>query len=155
MNMKIETSETIDLLNNLIEICKDGSQGFKTAADDSKDLELQAIFRRYSTQREDFSRELRLLVASLGGDADKHGSVTGAIHRGWINIKAAVSSNEPHAVLDEAERGEDAAVSAYRDASEQIYEPLARDVVTRQFTAVKAAHDHVRDLRDSPRYAKE
>jgi uncharacterized protein (TIGR02284 family) len=153
-HMKIETSETIDLLNNLIETCKDGCEGFKTAADDSKDPELQAIFRRYATQRETFSRELRQLVASLGGDADKHGSVTGAIHRGWINIKAAVSTNEPHAVLAEAERGEDAAVSAYRDASEQIYEPLARDVVTRQFTAVKAAHDHVRDLRDSPRYAK-
>jgi uncharacterized protein (TIGR02284 family) len=152
--MKTETSETIDLLNSLIETCKDGCDGFKTAADDSKNLELQGIFRRYSTQRADFARELRQLIASLGGEPDKHGSVTGAIHRGWINIKAAVSSNEPHAVLAEAERGEDAAVAAYRDASEQIYEPAARDLVSRQFTAVKAAHDHIRDLRDSPRFAQ-
>jgi uncharacterized protein (TIGR02284 family) len=152
--MKIETTETIELLNGLIETCKDGCEGFKTAADDSKDPELQTIFRRYSTQRADFARELRQLVDSLGGDPDKRGSISGALHRGWINIKAAVSSNEPHAVLSEAERGEDAAVSAYRDASEQIYEPVARDLVSRQFTAIKAAHDHVRDLRDGPRYAK-
>jgi uncharacterized protein (TIGR02284 family) len=152
--MKIETTETIDLLNPLIETCKDGCEGFKTAADDSKDTELQTLFRRYSAQRSEFARELRQLVGSLGGDPDKHGSVTGALHRGWLNIKAAVSSNEPHAVLAEAERGEDAAVAAYRDASEQIYDPVARDLVSRQFTAVKAAHDNVRDLRDSPRYAK-
>ncbi|MGC4072807.1 MAG: PA2169 family four-helix-bundle protein [Nibricoccus sp.] len=152
--MKTETSETIDLLNNLIETCKDGCEGFKTAADDAKDPQLQAVFRRYSAQRADFARELRQLVGTLGGDPDKHGSITGALHRGWINIKAAVSSNEPHAVLAEAERGEDAAVAAYRDASEQIYEPVARDLVSRQFTAVKAAHDQVRDLRDSSRYAK-
>ena len=152
--MKTDTTETIDLLNPLIEICKDGCEGFKTAADDSKDPELQAIFRRYSAQRSNFARELRELVGRLGGDPDKHGSVSGALHRGWINIKAAVSSNEPHAVLAEAERGEDAAVAAYRDASEQIYDPIARDVVSRQFIAVKAAHDNVRDLRDGPRYAK-
>lgn len=152
--MKTETSETIDLLNSLVETCKDGCEGFKTAAEDAKDPELQTIFRRYSTQRADFARELRQLIGTLGGDPDKHGSITGALHRGWINIKSAVASNEPHAVLAEAERGEDAAVSAYRDASEQIYEPVARDLVSRQFTAVRAAHDHVRDLRDSPRYAK-
>jgi uncharacterized protein (TIGR02284 family) len=149
-----DTSETIDVLNTLIETCKDGCEGFKTAAADSKDAELQTIFNRYSAQRADFARELRQLVSTLGGDPDKSGSVTGALHRGWINIKAAVSSNEPHAVLAEAERGEDAAVSAFRNASEQMYEPLGRDLVSRQFTAVKAAHDHVRDLRDSPRYAK-
>lgn len=149
-----DTSVTIDLLNNLIETCKDGCEGFKTAANDAKDPELKRIFTRYSTQRADFARELRQLVSSLGGDPDKHGSATGALHRGWINIKAAISSNEPHAVLAEAERGEDAAVDAYREASEQIYEPAARDLVSRQFTAVKTAHDQVRDLRDSPRYAK-
>jgi uncharacterized protein (TIGR02284 family) len=152
--MKSETSETIDLLNNLVETCKDGCEGFQTAADESKDPNLQSIFRRYSTQRADFARELRQVIGTLGGEPDKHGSVSGALHRGWINIKAAVSSNEPHAVLEEAERGEDAAVAAYRDASEQIYDPVARDLVSRQFTAVKAAHDEVRDLRDSPRYAK-
>ncbi len=152
--MKIETSETIDLLNNLIETCKDGCEGFKAAADDSQDHELKILFTRYSSQRSEFARELRQLVTQLGGDPDKHGSVTGALHRGWINIKAAVSSNEPHAVLAEAERGEDAAVAAYRDASEQMYDPVARDLVSRQFTAVKAAHDQIRDLRDSPRYAK-
>jgi uncharacterized protein (TIGR02284 family) len=150
--MKTPTTETIELLNNLVEICRDGSEGFKIAADDSKNLELQGIFRNYSLQRTAFASELRQLIVSLGGEAEKHGSVAGALHRGWINIKAAVSSNEPHAVLAEAERGEDAAVAAYREASEQIYDPAARDLVSRQFTAIKAAHDHIRDLRDSPRF---
>jgi len=152
--MKTETSETIDLLNNLIETCKDGAHGFKVAAEDAKDAELQTIFRRYSEQREQFSHELLQCVTSLGGEPEKSGSVAGSLHRGWINIKSAVASNEPHAVLAECERGEDTAVKDFRDATEQVYEPSARELVSRQFTAVKAAHDHVRDLRDGPRYAK-
>ena len=93
-------------------------------------------------------------MQQLGGKADDHGSVTGKMHRGWINLKAAISSNEPHAVLSECERGEDAAVAAYREALEKIDDVRAREVVLRQSALVQSAHDTVRDLRDNPMYKK-
>lgn len=152
--MKLKADDTIDTLNNLIEICKDGAHGFKVAADDAKDGELRALFMRYSQERESFAQELRARVTALGGDPDKSGTATGALHRGWINLKAAVSSNEPHAVLAEAERGEDAAVAAYRKALESITDAPSRELISHQFPTVKAAHDRVRDLRDSATYQK-
>ncbi len=152
--MKTDTSETISLLNSLIETCKDGEKGYTASAEDAKDSELQTILRRYAQQRADFARELSAVVRAQGGDPDKTGSVSGAVHRGWINLKSALSTREPHAVLVEAERGEDVAVSTYRNASEQLYDPTLRDLVSRQFSGVKAAHDHIRELRDSPRFAK-
>jgi uncharacterized protein (TIGR02284 family) len=77
------------------------------------------------------------------------------MHRGWINLKAALSTNEPQAVLEEAERGEDAAVAAYREALEQTdIDPATRELINSQYAEVKAAHDHVRNLRDSGTYRK-
>jgi len=146
---------TIDTLNDLTEILKDGEYGFRTAAKDVKAPELAVLFERYATQRAEFASTLQAHVISLGAKIEKSGSVTGDLHRGWINLKAALSTNEPHAVLAEAERGEDAAVAQYKKALERgdLDQPT-RDLISRQYTEVKAAHDNVRALRDSSKYAK-
>jgi len=146
--MKTQNENSIATLNHLIETCRDGAQGYKVAADDAKDAALRSRFLGYSQEREAFTRELAACVRTLGGDPDKSGSVTGTVHRGWINLKAALSSDEPHAVLAECERGEDSAVAAYREASASLTDPAASAIVSRQMTAVQAAHDCVRDLRD-------
>lgn len=153
--MNSTINETIDVLNELTEVLKDGQHGFQTAAKDVKAPDLAEIFRRYATQRAEFAARLQANVARLGASVEKSGSLTGSLHRGWINLKSALSSNEPQAVLEEAERGEDAAVAAYRKALEhQDLDNETRELIRTQFTAVKAAHDHVRTLRDSGTYRK-
>ena len=153
MNSTIYT--TIDTLNDLTEVLKDGQHGFQTAAKDVKAPELAQIFQRYATQRGEFAARLQAHVAALGAKVEKSGSVAGSMHRGWINLKSALSTNEPQAVLEEAERGEDAAVAAYRKALEHAdLDADTRNLIMSQSTAVKAAHDHVRDLRDSGKYRK-
>jgi len=146
--MKTQNENSIATLNGLIETCRDGAQGYKVAADDAKDAGLRSRFLGYAQEREAFTRELSACVRALGGDPDKMGSVTGTVHRGWINLKAALSSDEPHAVLAECERGEDSAVKAYREAGSSLTDPAASVIVLRQMKAVQAAHDCVRELRD-------
>ena len=146
--------KSISILNDLIETCKDGQQGFATAAKDAKDAELGQVFSHYAAQRANYIRELQQRVRALGGDPDKHGSVSGSLHRGWINLKAALTSDEPHAVLAECERGEDAAVANYRAAlKETELETESRALVQRQAAGVQEAHDRVKQLRDSVAYA--
>ena len=153
MSMNVSNEKTISVLQDLIETNRDGQHGFRTAAEDAKDAELARVFSQFSTQRTTFIAELQDRVRSLGGDADKSGSVAGSLHRGWIDLKAALSSNEPHAVLAEAERGEDAAVKSYREALEENLDPVTRGIVSRQYASVQAAHDRVKGLRDSVAYA--
>jgi uncharacterized protein (TIGR02284 family) len=153
--MKSTINATIETLNDLIEVLKDGQHGFQTAAKDVKAPELAQAFQGYARQRGEFAANLQAHVAALGANVEKSGSVSGTMHRGWINLKSALSTNEPQAVLEEAERGEDAAVAAYRKAVEhQNLDAATRELITSQATAVKAAHDHVRDLRDSGKYRK-
>jgi uncharacterized protein (TIGR02284 family) len=146
--------QTIRTLRALIEICQDGQRGFETAAGDARAGELSQLFLAYAQERGEYVKALQAQVAALGGDAGKSGSVGGSLHRGWMNLKSAMASDEPHAVLVECERGEDAAVEAYREALETALDPESRKIVAHQARAVQATHDRLKQLRDSTIYAK-
>jgi uncharacterized protein (TIGR02284 family) len=149
MTMKMTNEKTFSVLKDLIETCKDGQHGYRTAAEDAKDAELSRIFTEFAAQRSSFAAELQDRMRSLGDDSTASSSVSGSLHRGWINLKAALTSNEPHAVLAECERGEDAAVKAYRDALDENLDPVTRGVISRQYASIQVAHDRVKQLRDS------
>ncbi|HYF37513.1 MAG TPA: PA2169 family four-helix-bundle protein [Prosthecobacter sp.] len=138
-------------LNDVIETLKDGQEGFRTAAEDVENPQLKSLFREYSQQRAKLAAELQSLARSLGeSEPEDNGSVGGALHRGWIDLKSALASRDEHAILAECERGEDVAVKTYKDALDDPDLPAnVRQILQSQFAAVKAAHDRVRDLRDS------
>lgn len=138
--------KTISVLNDLIETCRDGEQGFRTAADGVNDPNLKALFNRYSAQRGEFASELQALVSGLGGSPSTAGSAAGAVHRGWINIKQAVTGKDMRSVISEAERGEDMAKESYQKALQEYMSPEIRSVIQRQYSAVLEAHDEVRRL---------
>lgn len=140
---------TISTLNNLIETCKDGQEGFKQAAEGITRSDVKSSFYEFGQQRAKFAGELQALVRELGGDPETTSSTVGALHRGWINIKSAITGKDDAAILNEAERGEDIAVNAYKKALDETLPANVQTVVQRQSTEVKAAHDKVRDMRDS------
>ncbi len=141
--------ETISTLNNLIETCKDGQEGFKQAAEGVERSDLKSLFYDLGQQRARFAGELQTLVRELGGDPEKTSSTAGALHRGWINIKSLVTGKDEAGVLNEAERGEDVAKKAYKDALAENLPANVMTVVQAQANEVMTAHDRVRDLRDS------
>jgi uncharacterized protein (TIGR02284 family) len=131
----------------LIETCKDGQDGFQTAAEGVKRSEFKSLFYQYSQQRAQFAGELQAEVRRLGGDPEQAGSVAATLHRGWINLKSAVTGEDETAVLAECERGEDSAVSNYRDALADANLPAdVRAVLERHYAQVQEAHDRIRNL---------
>lgn len=141
--------ETISTLNNLIETCKDGQEGFKQAAEGVERSDLKSLFYDLGQQRAKFAGELQALVRELGGDPETTSSAAGALHRGWINIKSYVTGKDEAGVLNEAERGEDIAKKAYKDALAENLPANVMTVVQAQANEVMTAHDKVRDLRDA------
>lgn len=144
--MATDYDEVISTLNNLIETCKDGQNGYQTAAEGVKNSELKTLFGTYSQQRAQFAGELQAEVRRFGGDPEKTGSTAAALHRGWIDIKSAVTGEDEHAVIAECERGEDSAVKNYEEALKGTLPSEAETTVRRQYMEVKAAHDRIHAL---------
>ena len=144
----MSNDDVISRLNGLIETCRDGQEGFKQAAEGVDRDDLKTLFYEFSQERASFVGELQDDVRGLGGDPENTGSITGAMHRGWINIKSAVTGKDEAAILNECERGEDVAKEQYSSALEQPLPEVIRQVVQNQYTKVLHAHDRVKALRD-------
>ena len=139
-------SEVISTLNDLIETCRDGQKGFQAAADGVANGELKSLFLEYSRQRASFVGELQDEVRRLGGDPQQTGSIAATLHRGWIDIKSAVTGEDEAAVISECERGEESAVENYREALGADLPTNVRAIVERQFSQIKSARDRISAL---------
>jgi uncharacterized protein (TIGR02284 family) len=87
-------------------------------------------------------------IQSLGGDVRDSGSALGAVHRGWVSMKLALSSQDDKVVLGEAERGEADALTRYREALQKPLPAAIRSLVERQLQAVQRHHDQIKMLRN-------
>ncbi len=145
--------DTISVLNNLIETNKDGQEGFKQAAEGIEDSSLKSLFYEIGQQRSQNAGELQGLVRQLGGDPETSSSTAGALHRSWINIKSLVTGKDEAGILAEAERGEDSAKKAYKDALAGSLSADVLSVVQKQADQVMKDHDRIRDLRDAAQAA--
>jgi uncharacterized protein (TIGR02284 family) len=145
----VDNDAVISTLNGLIETCKDGQLGFQQSSEGVERSDLKSFFSECSLQRSKFAGELQTLVQTLGGDPENSGSIAGSLHRGWINIKSAVTGKDEGAILNECERGEDIAKNAYKEALEGFLPDYMREVVQKQYQGVSAAHDRVKALRDA------
>ena len=147
-------ADNTSMLNDLIETSKDGENGFRSAAEDAKSAELKATFLRRAEDCAKGASELQQLVSRMGGNPEQGGSVAGAMHRGWMDLKAKVAHRDDLAILEECERGEDVAKAKYRKALDASLPDDVRAVVQRQYDGVVSNHDAVRDLRDRYRLTK-
>jgi uncharacterized protein (TIGR02284 family) len=150
----MDKDDVISTLNDLIETCKDGEEGFRTCAEDISDPQLKTLFMDRAQSCASSANELQEFVISLGGDPETRSSLSGTLHRRWVDLKSAITGKDDEAILNECERGEDVAVKSYRNALEKDLPPDIRSVVERQYNGVLRNHDQVKSLRDQIRAAK-
>ncbi len=144
----MDNDDVIDVLNDVLESARDGEYGFQSCAEHADSSQLKTIFQRHSRECAAAAVELEHEIRRLGGDPASGGSVAGALHRGWVSVKTALSTSDDKAVLAECERGEDAAVARYRKALKSNLPADARALLERQLQGAQRNHDEVRALRD-------
>ena len=143
-----QQEDAISTLEQLIETCRDGQNGYRDAAQHIKSPNIRTWFNQQSLERGQFAAELEQQVQRLGKpDPDREGSVSGALHRKWFELKEKISGSD-ESVLSEVERGEDNAKHNYEEALKKDLPTDIRVIVERQAQSVFAAHDHARNLRD-------
>jgi uncharacterized protein (TIGR02284 family) len=147
--MARDNDAAISVLNDLIETCKDGANGFRTAADAVRSPEAKALFTSRVPIIEHAAAELQAEVRRLGGEPETSGTVAASVHRGWINLKAAVTGKDEAAIITECERGEQLAAKNYEDALKKDLPADVRALVERQYRGTLQNLELVRALGDA------
>jgi len=140
--------ETIEKLQTLIRANIDSFEGFEESASLIADENIKQVFAELAVERTAMAVELQQFVEYNGEESVDSGSFAASVHRAWMNVRSAVSSNDSATVLSEAERGEDHIKEAYEDVLKDTAGSAMNDVLQQQYAKVKAGHDRIRDLRD-------
>jgi len=144
--------EVIGLLNRLIETSLDGAQGFLSCAQEIEaPEELKSFFVAASQRCRNGAIELQDQVRRLGGDPKRTGSIAGAVHRTWIDIKAAFTGKDLRVILGAIEAGEEFADKRYREALARDLPSEIRALVARQHRGLQEKLSAVRQFKRSPR----
>jgi uncharacterized protein (TIGR02284 family) len=149
----MDQNDAISVVENLIETSKDGEKGYRDAAEHAKRPDLKSYFNEQSAERGRFAQELQAELAKLGKpDKKVSGSASGAIHRAWLDTKAALGGGDK-SILESVEAGEDNSKDTYKKALTGNLPDSLQQIVRRQADSVQRAHDKVKMLRDEAKAA--
>jgi uncharacterized protein (TIGR02284 family) len=137
------------VLLSLVETLQDSQKGFADIGEHLTDEQVKRYFLAESLKRANFRAELENELHRAGmADVKESGSVTGAVHRAWGDLKAKLGGGD-HTLLETAEQGEDEAKKAYKNALEQDLPLPIRQLLTEQQAHVMTSHDYVKAHRDA------
>ena len=143
--------ETIEVLNDLIQINNDRITGYEKAIRETKaeDEDLKILFATMIAESHRNKIALATEVQTMGAEVENGTTTSGKIYRAWMDVKAVFTGHDRHTVLANCEAGEDAAKKAYRTALEHESLPAyIRELLVQQEGALLASHDEIKSLRD-------
>lgn len=141
--------DTVKALQDILEKNYDAEKGYKRAMQDAKTPALKNFLRQQALQRSDFATAIDKKLHDLDETPIENGSVSGTLHRAWINIKSSVAGNEDEAVLEEVIRGEKASIDDYQDVIEKnILAPEISSLLESQLTDIQNTLSRVKTLED-------
>lgn len=147
----VDRDDVLEALDDLLKTCRDGEKGFQEAAEHTRTATLAQVLRERARTCAQGAEELAGVIARLGGEVNDRGSATGALHRGWVSARGSVGALSDLDMLEECERGEDAALGRYRKALQQPLPDDIRALVQRQMDGAQRNHDQIKQLRDAER----
>ncbi|MBI2721118.1 MAG: PA2169 family four-helix-bundle protein [Bacteroidetes bacterium] len=143
--------ETTTSINSLIIINNDRYEGYKKAADETKDADLKALFTKYSLQSKGFGESLRPFSDTEDQPKQNETTNSGKLYRVWMDVKAAMTANDRKAILSSCEFGEDVAKKTYDEVLEHADSVPSEvlDIIRKHRSELQKAHDEVKALRDA------
>jgi len=136
-------------LNELLEKNYDAEAGYKLAKDKVDNTVLKEFFDRQQKERYNFGHELKTEMKTFGQEPEKGTSIKGDAHRTWMNIKSTFTSENEEAMLEEAIRGEKAAIEEYNEIINDTTLPAStKSILTKHRDSIKASLNHVNKMEE-------
>ncbi len=143
----VTTEEAIHHLNDLTAVAHDGAEGYLNAAEHVNNMHFQTVFEEYAKQRTGFVHELQAEVRRLGGEPIDSGTLGASVHRGWLDLKSALTGGSAAAIVAACETGEDSAQAAYERVVNIDISGETRTLVEKQWHKIQEAHQRLINLK--------
>lgn len=141
--------ETVNHLQDLLVKNYDAEKGFKKSMEMVKSESLKHFLQKQAAQHSRFATELTDQLRNLNEEPREKGSITGDMHRAWIDIKTSVSGNKDESVLAECIRGEQASVEEYEEKMRAHHFPQQiSSVLQRQSQEIQRTLSQVKEMDD-------
>ncbi len=125
MMTRLTTQETLDVLQDLLQLSKAGERAYGRARECAHDRRLSLAFLASESERRAVVRQLSEAIESLGGLPQPEGVPAGAFHQPWLGAFETAAQADTQALLDELVASEREVVARTLDA---LNRPLARRV---------------------------
>ncbi len=129
MSNTMEPGQIAAVVSRLQALNRDAAAGYEKAAQDVQNPTLRELFEAHVLRRSNNESELGQVVSQLGGDQQADPSLTGAVHRAWIDVKSAVAGRQGDEIVDECLRGDKAYVEEYQKALEHPLPTAVRSLL--------------------------
>ncbi|TDR81967.1 ferritin-like domain-containing protein [Paludibacterium purpuratum] len=130
----MQNQALVEVLNDLIEVCKDGEYSFTQSANQALADELKAVLHRRAADYRVAAHALQDLVRIHGGRAYTGGTLSGALYRAWVGGRSILlGQSEDRVILQERERGEAKAKEKYAQALMLPLPDSVQLIVQRQY----------------------
>jgi uncharacterized protein (TIGR02284 family) len=147
--MTITADKHVKTLNGLISAMLDSALGYEEAAKAAKKPAFKTLFDDRALARRRLATELQGEVRQLGGTPEDDGSIMGAAHRMFLNLKNTVTGTD-QSVIAEVENGERHMKAELDDAlATEALPESARAAVMRANEAISADQDKMITLKHS------
>jgi len=138
--------EIANNLNQLLEKNYDAEKGYKDAADKVQNTRMKQFLEEQAQLRYDFGHQIKSEIKAFDGEVDKGGSVKGSMHRAWMDLKSAVTSDKEENVMEEVQRGEQSAIEEYNEVINKSNLPATtKDILTQQRDKIQQAQQSAKN----------
>jgi len=152
--MAAATTDLRDRVVKVINSCLGGAHGFEAAANAINDTACKKELALLGRKRRVFTTQLQTLLEALG-DSAIESNTTGAgffaqcwttSDQGWVNPGQVYIGDTRDALLAECERGEVAAIEAYRQVLDEPLPEVTRQIIASQFRDMLRSHERIKAL---------
>ncbi len=143
----MDNQKAIDILNTLIVINNDRFQGYFTASLETEDYDLKILFSEFSQTSLNCKTELATEVKKLGGTPSEGTSISGDFYNIWMEVKASITGNDVHAIINSCAYGESVALDAYNEKLRNHFPELSPDqhtILYAQYDLIKADYEKIK-----------
>lgn len=146
----MENEKTISVLNDLLKITNDRLEGYEKVEGKIWEMNhsLQDDYEHMTSRTKMMKNQIIDLITEKGGDASDTTSISGNIHRVWIDIKNSVLiKNLQESTLESVLFGEEAAIQAYQNALDSgELDAMSSEIVSEQLKDIKDYYYHFQGI---------